>query len=102
MTGAPPMPTEIAVKFLPESDPLPDPYTCHNCLKVPTRHTTYEQFQAAFETTISFQVEAIVEHKTDRNGLHCINCHFTVYIYLNVDMLIVACRVETMPYFYSH
>lgn len=51
------MPREIAVEFLPDEKgySLPDPDTCSNSLKIPTCHTTYEQFETAFDATVRIQ-----------------------------------------------
>ena len=58
ITGSPLLPKEINIQFLPEDSKqlsLPDPDTCTRSLKIPTCHTTYENFQSAFDATVRVQ-----------------------------------------------
>lgn len=57
MTGSTVMPKEINIRFLPDSNSytLPDPDTCTNTVKIPTCHTSYEQFESAFDATVRIQ-----------------------------------------------
>lgn len=58
ITGSQLMPREIIIQFLPDDSKrfsLPDPGTCARSLKIPTCHTSYEQFQSAFDATVRVQ-----------------------------------------------
>lgn len=58
ITGTAQMPTsEITIQFLSESEhnTLPNPDTCTNSLKLPTCYSTYEEFQSAFDSTVTIQ-----------------------------------------------
>lgn len=58
ITGSQLMPREIIIQFLPDDSKifsLPDPGTCTRSLKIPTCHTSYEQFQSAFDATVRVQ-----------------------------------------------
>ena len=57
ITGTPLKPKEETVGFLPDEKghSLPDPDTCACSLKIPTCFSTYGQFEAAFDATVSIQ-----------------------------------------------
>ena len=57
ITGSPLLPNELTVGFLANDKgfSLPDPDVCSNSLKIPTCYTTYDQFEAAFDATVSIQ-----------------------------------------------